>query len=172
MKGRTAELFLQHVIETWEKTRPGQQRPASSLVDLFQEYGRVVHDEEALRTARLFPQGESLVHFSLGDMQKLLRDVSAERALRDLDKRASRMASFYDAMMENTDGEERQYWEQERQNHWFFLQKGFFEEHGGASAEPGDGEACEAAAESEPPYESYLDRLHKLGGPQGNFRLY
>lgn len=47
--GRSAELFLESYIELWRKAYPGQHWPRSELVDLFDEYGRIVHNEDWLK---------------------------------------------------------------------------------------------------------------------------
>nr|QJB21598.1 MAG: replication initiator protein [Microvirus sp.] len=48
LTGRSAELFLEHFIASWEAAYPGRDWPRSELVDLFAEYGRVVTDEALL----------------------------------------------------------------------------------------------------------------------------
>lgn len=48
MKGRTAELFLSHYLEAWRARHGKRPWPNSELVDLFDEYGRVVNDEQAV----------------------------------------------------------------------------------------------------------------------------
>lgn len=47
LKARSLELFLEHFIHTWAEQRPDQPRPPSQLVDLFEEWGRVVWNEDA-----------------------------------------------------------------------------------------------------------------------------
>lgn len=48
MRGRTAELFLEHYIRNWRAVHGVDNWPRSSLVDLFNEYGRVVSDESRI----------------------------------------------------------------------------------------------------------------------------
>lgn len=47
LKGRPAELFLDHFIEQWREAYGEQPWPRSDLVDLYVEWGRVVRDEDA-----------------------------------------------------------------------------------------------------------------------------
>lgn len=51
LSGRTAELFCEAYIRDWAALRPHQSRPVSELIDLFDEYGRVVWDESFLPPA-------------------------------------------------------------------------------------------------------------------------
>lgn len=42
LRDRSAEMFLEHYIASWEQQRPGEQRPKSRLVDDFEAYGRII----------------------------------------------------------------------------------------------------------------------------------
>ncbi len=53
LSGRSLELFLDQYIATWAKERPNQPRPISELVDLYQEWGRVVWDEDRVTANRV-----------------------------------------------------------------------------------------------------------------------
>lgn len=59
LKGRTAEIFLGRFIARWREVHGDKPRPRSQLVDLFEEYGKVVTDEARLLLRRQFPKGES-----------------------------------------------------------------------------------------------------------------
>lgn len=45
LTGRSAELFLEHFVRSWEAMYGRERWPASDLVDLYVEYGKVVTDE-------------------------------------------------------------------------------------------------------------------------------
>ncbi|KKB09517.1 hypothetical protein VE26_06320 [Devosia chinhatensis] len=47
LKDRPLEMFLDHFIATWAERNGDQKRPASPLVDLYEEWGRVVSEEYA-----------------------------------------------------------------------------------------------------------------------------
>lgn len=51
LKGRTAEIFVSHFIEKWREAHGQSHWPVSKLVDLFDEYGRIVSDENRLPAA-------------------------------------------------------------------------------------------------------------------------
>lgn len=46
LKGRPAELFLASYVEQWRARYGDKPRPRSQLVDLFEEWGRVINDED------------------------------------------------------------------------------------------------------------------------------
>ena len=63
LTGRTAELYLDQFIAAWDRINPGQARPKSPLVDLYEDHGKVVWDEEKFLhrryMARWMPKGET-----------------------------------------------------------------------------------------------------------------
>lgn len=59
LTGRSLELFLQHFLRIWEERFPDRARPVSKLVDLFEQYGKVVNDEMAMLVRTQFERGES-----------------------------------------------------------------------------------------------------------------
>lgn len=59
MTGRVLEIFLQHYIDTWTKVHGEKRRPPSQFVDLFEEYGRVVNDEQKMLARAALPRGEA-----------------------------------------------------------------------------------------------------------------
>jgi hypothetical protein len=58
LRGRSAELFLDHFIKTWRETYPTRDIPPSELVELYIKYGKVVKDESKMLTRQEFPNGE------------------------------------------------------------------------------------------------------------------
>lgn len=59
LKGRPLEMFIQHYIDMWAERRGQEPRPRSDMVDLFEQYGRVIRDEAAYLLRLEFPDGES-----------------------------------------------------------------------------------------------------------------
>lgn len=47
LKDRPLEMFLDHYLATWAELKGDQPRPRSELVDLYEEFGRVVSEETA-----------------------------------------------------------------------------------------------------------------------------
>lgn len=88
LKGRTAELFLERYISRWREVHGDLDRPASQLVDLFEEYGKVVTDEARMLIRREFPKGESREPIPTGQQIKAM----AEEAKAELAERRAEMA--------------------------------------------------------------------------------
>jgi len=59
LRGRTAELFLERYIARWKDVHGDRPRPRSELVDLFEQYGKIVTDEKRMLIREEFPKGES-----------------------------------------------------------------------------------------------------------------
>lgn len=97
LTGRTAELYLDQFIAAWDRINPGQPRPKSPLVDLYEEHGKIVWDEEKFLhrryVARWMPKGEgreampkaqAMVRISRDKLRAKLLDSDAFYASRAL----------------------------------------------------------------------------------------
>lgn len=74
LKGRTAELFLERFIAQWKAVHGDRPRPRSELVDLFEEYGKIVTDEARMLLRAEFPRGESRQPIPTGKQIKAMAD--------------------------------------------------------------------------------------------------
>lgn len=113
LKDRTAELYLDHYIATWHEVHPDREIPNSELVELYQEYGQIVYDEDLLiqsRAEREFPKGESRQPFPTSDQNKqMVRDAESERKMRARTRAYEDLNEWYEQWLkEAKGGEERQ----------------------------------------------------------------
>lgn len=76
LKGRPLELYLDHFIAAWAERKPGQPRPPSELVDLYEEYGRVINDEPRMLERLNNPSGRMYAARGSSEQER----VAAERA--------------------------------------------------------------------------------------------
>lgn len=92
LKGRTAEMFLERFISRWKEVHGEMQRPNSALVDLFEEYGKIVTDEARMLLRQQFPKGESRAAIPTGQQIKVMADEARaeldqlRRDMADLDR--------------------------------------------------------------------------------------
>ncbi|HTN61996.1 MAG TPA: hypothetical protein VL147_10615 [Devosia sp.] len=63
LSGRTAEMYLERFISRWKEVHGDKPRPKSDLVDLFEQYGKIVTDEKRMLLREEFPKGESRIPF-------------------------------------------------------------------------------------------------------------
>lgn len=111
LRGKSAEIFLQAYIDEFARRKPGKQRPRSELVDLFEEWGRVVRDEDAVWQNRVD-------HIST---RKLLQDYPKPRSLW-LWKPLAEMREWWAKYWERwPDGEERQ--RQRERDEWEYYRQ-------------------------------------------------
>lgn len=79
LKGRTAEIFLERFIARWREVHGDLPRPRSELVDLFEEYGKIVTDEARMLRREQFPKGESKLAFpSASEIKAMASEAKAE----------------------------------------------------------------------------------------------
>ncbi|QCS37242.1 replication initiation protein [Tortoise microvirus 74] len=123
LKGRVLELFLQHYIEAWAAKRPGDPRPPSQFVDLYEKYGKVVNDEAAMLLRQEFPRGESRQPIPTGQQIKRgADDALYERAVKDFSRVVEEVRQHDNEWLEGLDEQERQRlerrFEQQRKQRW------------------------------------------------------
>lgn len=157
LKGRSAELFLRHYIDTWRRKRPAMRRPTSEIVDLYEKYGKVVLDEQRMLMREEFPRGESRAKFPTGGAIKAaVVQRRNEEAQTDRERAYFEKTEWFWKMIRSAkNGAERQYWESE-QARWH-------EEHS-SGRKP---DKAEASHEGKPDPQlpiSRLDRARRLGG--------
>ncbi|MFC3705922.1 hypothetical protein ACFOOL_14285 [Devosia honganensis] len=78
LKGRTAEIFLDRFIARWPEVHGDRPRPKSELVDLYEEYGKIVTDEARMLIRQEFPGGESRDRIPTGQEIKAMADESRD----------------------------------------------------------------------------------------------
>ncbi|WP_459097114.1 rolling circle replication-associated protein [Devosia sp. A449] len=125
LKGRPLEMFLQHYIEAWADLKGEQPRPPSQLVDLFQQYGKVVNDEARMLLRQEFPRGESRLSVPSGAaIKRGAEEVMYERASEEYGNHLEELR-LWDTqwIAEAESGEERQRREErcnvERAEQWY-----------------------------------------------------
>jgi hypothetical protein len=112
LTGRTAELFLDQYIAAWSRLKGDQPRPKSPLVDLYEEHGKIVWDEEKFLhrryLARWMPKGETKKPMATAEeMLAMGRDAARTRALAS--PQYAVWARLQHQLIEDApDGEERQ----------------------------------------------------------------
>lgn len=157
LQGRSAELYLDHFIETWARERPNQPRPNSDLVDLYERYGQVVHDENALLIRREFPKGESRQKLPTGaEIKTMAAQAEAEKAERQWQRKVEETSEWFEQWIsEAEDEQERQarrrefVWFEQRRGQELAKQqhaKGLIWQFGKGWFEPKADEQCECGA--------------------------
>lgn len=130
LKGRVAELYLEHFIERWAAVYPGAERPRSDLVELFEKYGKVVTDEDDLLLRREFPEGERFAYRpwpTSAERKATEEQVRAEKAQRDKERAVEERDRYMERWVkEGWNEQERQkrqrQWDAERrrrENEWY-----------------------------------------------------
>lgn len=119
LQGRSAELYLDHFIKTWAEQRGDQPRPKSDLVDLYEEYGQIVHNEAALLIRREFPKGESRDAFPSGaEIKTMAKAAEAELAeWQIVQAKADRDHWWFTFVSEAKNEQERQKRQELREQH-------------------------------------------------------
>lgn len=112
LTGRTAELFLDQYMAAWKRVNPDRPRPKSPLVDLYEEHGKIVWDEEKFLhrryLARWMPKGEAVEPMPTAqEMVRLGRDTLREKLLNS-DAYREWFYLQYQLVRDAPDGEERQ----------------------------------------------------------------
>lgn len=160
LKGRSAELYLQHYIDTWRRKRPALRRPASEIVDLFEKYGKVVLDEDRMLRREQFPRGESRAIFPTGEAIKAnVVEVRQEEKQKARERAFLEKDVWFDKMIRSAkNGEERSYWEGQ-QARWY-------EEHSTCAGPGGKQTHNENTIQTDKPVlpVSRLERARNLGG--------
>ncbi len=110
LSGRSAEMYLAHFIKTWREQRGDRPWPKSDLVDLFEQYGKVVKDEQGMLERRDNPSGRAYQPAPTKDQIQQEKDFvhlkKLEKAHEWKDLRLSRWATKW--MKGITDEQERQ----------------------------------------------------------------
>lgn len=154
LKGRTAEIFLERFIARWKEVHGDLPRPKSDLVDLFEQYGKIVTDEARMLLREEFPKGESRAAIPSGKQIKAM----AEEARAELDEiwrqRAvdEREAWRFRWLTGASDGAERQrrqelvefeQWDEREQHEQVFARFVQYKEQHGWTFVSGKGWVCE-----------------------------
>lgn len=128
LRGRTAELFLERFIKRWNEVHGDKPRPRSELVDLFEEYGKIVTNEARMLLRAEFPNGESRDKFPTAEKLKAMADEA--RAELEQWKREQAMIErdhwWFKWAMEAENGEERQRREAQRDEFYEFREQDRF----------------------------------------------
>ncbi|MBU1335214.1 MAG: hypothetical protein KJ944_19350 [Alphaproteobacteria bacterium] len=126
LKGRSLELFLEHYIATWLRRWPERKRPKSALVDLFEEYGRVVNDENKMLIRQQFPHGEREYQIiaPYARLESEWEKAFEERHIREM---AGNIEIYARDIRDAEDGEERQ--RQIRRAERFFTEQWYAYNH-------------------------------------------
>lgn len=110
LKGRPLEMFLQHFIDAWAAKQPDRERPRSEFVDLFEQYGKVVNDEQKMLARQEFPRGESRQQVPPADtIKRVAEQRRYERAMADYEQHLDGLRGWYATWIDEGENvEERQ----------------------------------------------------------------
>lgn len=117
LQGRSAEMYIEHFIKRWAEVHGDKRRPKSLLVDLFEEYGKLVFDEDAMLKRQAlreqFPRGESKQRIpSAAEFKLSAREAIKARDLRNAERAAEDREIWETRWIYSANGEERQRREQ------------------------------------------------------------
>jgi len=87
LRGRSAELYLDHFIKKWKEAYPEREMPKSELVELYIKYEKIVKDEELLLRRRDFPNGERFVGRPWASSRQIRAAVEKAEALQQARQR-------------------------------------------------------------------------------------